>query len=206
MKDVLKLALEALCVAVEPKKGKVYAREFEPIDCFAMHEQAITALREALAQPVQEPVAVKHMLQWTERLKSLSNHGQYLNIPGLGAGACWELANELEQFIKTAPAAQTEQEPIADVRGLLAARLTCWHRLTGLESDELVALFQALPAQPAQEPDELTIAYMSGLYDGKKKRTWVGLTDDELLHIGVATGLERAAAHMIEQALKGKNT
>lgn len=41
------------------------------------------------------------------------------------------------------------QEPIADVRGLLAARLTCWHRLTGVESDELVALFQAQPVQPA---------------------------------------------------------
>jgi hypothetical protein len=54
--EALKLALEAMCVAVEPKKGKVYAREFEPIDCFAMHEQAITALREALAQPAQEPV------------------------------------------------------------------------------------------------------------------------------------------------------
>jgi hypothetical protein len=36
-------------------------------------------------------------------------------------------------------------------------------------------------AQPAQgpEPDELTIAYMSGLYDGKKKRPWVGLTDGD---------------------------
>ena len=55
-KEALKLALEALCVAVEPKKGKVYAREFEPIDCFAMHEQAITAIKEALAQPKQEPV------------------------------------------------------------------------------------------------------------------------------------------------------
>lgn len=29
------------------------------------------------------------------------------------------------------------------------------------------AIVKAL-AQPAQEPDELTIAYMSGLYDGKK--------------------------------------
>ena len=57
MKEALKLGLEALCVAVEPKKGKVYAREFEPIDCFAMHEQAITAIKEALAQPEQEPVA-----------------------------------------------------------------------------------------------------------------------------------------------------
>jgi hypothetical protein len=56
MKEALKLGLEALCVAVEPKKGKVYAREFEPIDCFAMHEQAITAIKEALAQPAQEPV------------------------------------------------------------------------------------------------------------------------------------------------------
>jgi hypothetical protein len=48
--EALKLALEALCVAVEPKKGKVYAREFEPIDCFAMHEQAIIAIREAWAE------------------------------------------------------------------------------------------------------------------------------------------------------------
>jgi hypothetical protein len=33
-----------------------------------------------------------------------------------------------------------------------------------------------------QEPDhgdELTIAYMSGLHDGKKKREWVSLTDEE---------------------------
>jgi len=37
-------------------------------------------------------------------------------------------------------------------------------------------------------------------------RPWVGLTEDELLHIGVATGLERAAAHMIESKLKEKNT
>ena len=35
-------------------------------------------------------------------------------------------------------------------------------------------------AQPVQEPD-LTAVYMSGLYDGKKKkRPWVGLTDDEI--------------------------
>ena len=37
------------------------------------------------------------------------------------------------------------------------------------------------------------------------KRTWVGLTDDELLHIGVATGLERVAAQMIANKLKQKN-
>lgn len=31
-----------------------------------------------------------------------------------------------------------------DVRGALAAGLTCWHRLTGTEADELVALYQSL--------------------------------------------------------------
>ena len=42
--------------------------------------------------------------------------------------------------------------------------------------------------------------------DALPKREWVGLTEDELLHIGVATGLERAAAQMIEAKLKEKNT
>jgi len=53
LRQAAQQALEALCSAVEPKKGKVYARGFEPIDCYAMHEQAITALREALEQPEQ---------------------------------------------------------------------------------------------------------------------------------------------------------
>ena len=56
LRQAAQQALEALCSAVEPKKGKVYAREFEPIDCFAMHEQAIAALRTALEQQQAEPV------------------------------------------------------------------------------------------------------------------------------------------------------
>ena len=38
--------------------------------------------------------------------------------------------------------------------------------MTGFDSKRQMA--QDKVAQPAQEPDELTIAYMSGLYDGKK--------------------------------------
>jgi hypothetical protein len=48
--------------------------------------------------------------------------------------------------------------------------------------DQLQPLYTTPPAAPVQEPDhgdELTIAYMSGLHDGKKKREWVSLTDDE---------------------------
>ena len=38
------------------------------------------------------------------------------------------------------------------------------------------------------------------------QRPWVGLTDDEMVQIGVATGLERAAVEMISYKLKEKNT
>jgi len=83
----------------------------------------------------------------------------------------------------------------------------------------ITAIKEAL-AQPAQKPvawmdeygDVLSASTVDGtglrnipLYTAPPQRTWVGLTDEELLHIGVATGLERAAAHMIEQALKEKN-
>lgn len=36
------------------------------------------------------------------------------------------------------------------VRGHLAASLTCWHRLTSKEADELVAMFQGRPAPATQ--------------------------------------------------------
>ena len=75
---------------------------------------------------------------------------------------------------------------------------------SGVEVDK--AIEEAL-AQPAQEPDELTIAYMSGLYDGKKKRPWVGLTDDKLTDLWYKESrdwMEFARAH--EAALKEKNT
>jgi len=71
------------------------------------------------------------------------------------------------------------------------------------------------PAAPVQEPDhgdELTIAYMSGLHDGKKKREWVGLTDEEIKRIGKLDldsdyfGLWYDFAKAIEAKLKEKNT
>ena len=64
LRQAAQQALEALCSAVEPKKGKVYARGFEPIDCYATHEQAITALREALKQPEQrKPLTEEDLLK-----------------------------------------------------------------------------------------------------------------------------------------------
>jgi hypothetical protein len=55
------------------------------------------------------------------------------------------------------------------------------------------------------EPDELTIAYMSGLYDGKKaQRTWVGLTDEEQQEIALEVPID--AVYITEAKLKEKNT
>jgi hypothetical protein len=57
----------------------------------------------------QEPVAVKRMKEWVEFLKRQSDNGQHMNIPSsFGAGTCWELAIELEQFINTHPPQRTE--------------------------------------------------------------------------------------------------
>jgi len=86
-------ALEALCSAVEPKKGQVYARGFEPIDCYAMHEQAITALREALEQPEQEPSEWRDMIVVSLVREGINKHK----------------ARELADHF----AAQPAQEPVA---------------------------------------------------------------------------------------------
>jgi hypothetical protein len=79
-----------------------------------------------------------------------------------------------------------------------------------------VTPFYTTPPAPAQEPDpdELTIAYMSGLYEGKKRKPWVGLTEDEMRALkqkmvedsmlGIVTDFEYIRS--IEAKLKEKNT
>jgi len=77
--------------------------------CSAYHEECACCQAweqydgKTSAQPAQEPVAVKHMMEWVDYLKCKSDYGQHMQIPsGMSAGACWELAIELEQFIDTA--------------------------------------------------------------------------------------------------------
>jgi hypothetical protein len=67
----------------------------------------------------------------------------------------------------------------------------------------ITAIKEAL-AQP--EPDDLTIAYMSGFHDGKKKRTWVGLTDEEVIEISHLALTRVQAVQMTEAKLREKNT
>jgi hypothetical protein len=57
----------------------------------------------------QESAMVKHMMEWVAFLKATSDNGQHKQIPSnLSAGACWDLAVELEQFIYTHPQPKRE--------------------------------------------------------------------------------------------------
>ena len=84
-----------------------------------------------------------------------------------------------------------------------------------LEDAAIDAIKQAL-AQPEQEPVEDVVAYHS---DGTRtvriapKRTWVGLTDEEILKFGSAANISHdktvcdvTFARAIEATLKVKNT
>ena len=94
--EALKLALEAL----------QWNWGGEPLPTLEL--QAINAIKEALAQQEQEPVAIKRMKEWIEYLKRKSDFGQHMKIPSeMSAGTCWELALELEQFINTHPPQRT---------------------------------------------------------------------------------------------------
>ena len=105
--EALKLALEALNDLSAWNDGEVGGHMDEPYSA-EVARRTITAIKEALAQPEQKPVAVKHMMRWVDNLKWQSDNGQHMNIPsGLSSGTCWELAIELEQFIKSTPPQRT---------------------------------------------------------------------------------------------------
>ena len=92
-------------------------------------------------------------------------------------------------------------DKVQEVRGFLASQLKCWHRLTGEESDELVALFEA---QPAQEPvaivnvrplmghesiPQTIIKWKNGrpvagpLYTAPLQREWIWLSDADIAEV-----------------------
>ena len=105
-KEAMKLALRSIQELVLDESDDAPALQGARM----RKQKAEKALREALAeQPVQqELVAVKHMMRWVDNLKWQSDNGQHMNIPsGLSSGTCWELAIELEQFIKSTPPQRT---------------------------------------------------------------------------------------------------
>jgi hypothetical protein len=81
--------------------------------------------------------------------------------------------------------------------------------MTGYQSKKAAALdeegmYLVHHTQPVPEPDELAVAYMSGLYDGKSRRTWVGLTAQEAAECWTTSATQ--TWKNFEAKLKDKNT
>jgi len=155
--------------------------------------EAAEALRQAIEKAEkQEPVAVKHMMDWVYQLKRFSNDGRYMNIPsGLSAGACYELAVEIEQFIKTEPvhAIDISQERVDETaKDHHGACVTCG----ALIEDQII-----------QPP--FTLKFDA---KGKPQREWVGLTDGEMVDLlkECEGRLWSDGFRAIEAKLKEKNT
>jgi hypothetical protein len=96
--DHMRQLIEDLISAME-----YHVEQTRPIHSTTVALQAAREAIRAKLAPV-ESVAVKHMRGWVEALKRQSDYGQHMRIPGLNAGACFELAIELEQFINSIPA------------------------------------------------------------------------------------------------------
>jgi len=75
--EALKLALEALNSGADVKIGRVVWTEYDS----CLISDAITAIKEALAQPAQEPVAWMHEWEDGERVPQLHPSDDRLNDP-----------------------------------------------------------------------------------------------------------------------------
>jgi hypothetical protein len=182
---------------------------------------AHTALRQAIKEAKkQEPVAVKHMMDWVYQLKRFSNDGRYMSIPsGLSAGACYELAVEIEQFIKTAPvhASDISQECADETAKCVHEPLEQCSYPKCQATNGCVGVCSKGQAEK-QEPygyfryDIQLDAWVQdrestqgvAFYTAPPKREWVGLTDEERKAFSYFVNWEML--DQIEAKLKEKNS
>jgi hypothetical protein len=148
--EALKLALEALEKSL-PRLAP-YGEQDWLDSC-----KAITAIKQALAAPVQEPSfwVVRHKDQ---KMVDLFFEKEKADewVLQFHKGCAW-----VEPLYTTLPAAQPATE----------------------DSSAVAAPVQNAERGEPDHGDELTIAYMSGLHDGKKlaaQKPWVGFTKDDV--------------------------
>ena len=130
--EALKLALEALDCICSP----LHVREITKVG------NAMKAIKEALAQPDQEPVACPFPCGWKRLFEIIVADGAFL-------------ARSLE-----------EGEAITEHQREVVMQMIGYAKDMALHG--MKAIREAL-AQSDQESDDLTAAYMSGVYDGQNK-------------------------------------
>ncbi len=111
---VMQMALETLCNVVKPKQGNYYSLTEVPIDCAYKYQQAITALREALAQPQDHSEQDLNMVQgeWVDLTDD-----ELLEIAEIDGADDWffkVMVSVIAKFKeKNAPPVVPQGEPVA---------------------------------------------------------------------------------------------
>tara|TARA_R110000868_G_scaffold230617_1_gene483849 strand:- start:631 stop:1248 length:618 start_codon:yes stop_codon:yes gene_type:complete len=200
-REVMQQALEALCSAVEPKNGKVYARGFEPIDCYAMHEQAITALRTALEQQQAEPTPWRDMVVVNLVREGVNKHK----------------ARELADHFATTPQQQAEPPPpewpliknILDEYGLQAINFVADWKSAQRPWDNFNDWWDGDYDDSENRFEKDSAAYWAWAGWQAAQRPWVGLTPEEILDLFDRNNVYGSKwiefARTVEAKLKAKN-
>ena len=177
-REALKLAVDGLekILHTFAKDGKVVMSSMIRNELFAEVNSLLQQAKAASAQPAQEPVATIDSLEQ----EIYENTREFVSL---------NVMEWLLNRLSTTPPQRTEQEqPLPPVE--IGVDVTA-------DGASVVAFYR--------RPNAVMEMFYSQFHPAPQ-RPWVGLTDEEMLHIGVATGLERAAVEMISNKLKDKNT
>jgi hypothetical protein len=144
--------------------------------------------------------AIKLAVEWFDWL----NESESIESPVHATTVHKVLKKALEQAITMAE--QAQQKPFGFVKPGEGdyEKVFSWNRNERTGYTQEVYTTPPAPAEP--DPDELTIAYMSGLYEGKKRKPWVNLTVDELIDLEHKHRKHEDLVQAIEAKLKEKNT
>jgi hypothetical protein len=192
----MKQLLEALDLALEALR--LYQRTLAPTATQIKGEEAITAIKQARSAP-EEPLMVDIHPPATQRDRWMYEQGRLAERDPRSHAApvqepAWYHAECDDPDYSRFTQEKDEAFAIVSDKGGYVTELYTRAQPAPVQEpvtqdvqekcriEVVPAKGGLLPAAPVQEPDhgnELTIAYMSGLHDGKKKREWVSLTADE---------------------------
>jgi hypothetical protein len=170
--------IEVLKQALEALETTWYhVGTFAPTDdAIELYDQARTSLRQAIAElESQEPVPTIEELEQ----EIYQNTRNFVSLDVME----WML----KRYYTHLPQRTEQEQPLPLVE--IGVDVTA-------DGASVVAFYR--------RPNAVMEMFYSQFHPAPQ-RTWVGLTDEEMLHIGVATGLERAAVEMISKKLKEKN-
>ena len=178
---------------------------------------SIEAMKQALeALEYLQPTALTSFYTIGDRDKAITSLRQAIKAAEKQEPFCWAqcttaglyVSNEPDEYytmpLYTTPQPQQAQEiDWKDQYEKQKRRSDMWQ--AKYEKD-IGPIEKAGPVAAQPQADELTIAYMDGLHQGKKQREWVGLTDDEVTQQVGDSHVLRDVVRAVEHVLKEKNT